>query len=78
MYGVLGGFGSRGIEGMIEATKWARERKVPFLGICLGLQVAVQEYARNILGYKHATSEEVSGALAEHRFVIFMPEGSKE
>ncbi|KAM0452647.1 hypothetical protein ACHAPV_009410 [Trichoderma viride] len=75
---VPGGFGSRGIEGMIEATKWARERKVPFLGICLGLQVAVQEYARNILGYKHATSEEVSGALAEHRFVIFMPEGSKE
>ncbi|GFP57623.1 CTP synthase [Trichoderma asperellum] len=75
---VPGGFGSRGIEGMIEATKWARERKVPFLGICLGLQVAVQEYARNMLGYKHATSEEVSGALAEHRFVIFMPEGSKE
>ncbi|KAL7893117.1 CTP synthase N-terminus domain-containing protein [Trichoderma sp. SZMC 28014] len=75
---VPGGFGSRGIEGMIEATKWARERKVPFLGICLGLQVAVQEYARNVLGYKHATSEEVSGALAEHRFVIFMPEGSKE
>ncbi|KAM0471251.1 hypothetical protein ACHAPX_009431 [Trichoderma viride] len=75
---VPGGFGSRGIEGMIEATKWARERKVPFLGICLGLQVAVQEYARNVLGYKNATSEEVSGALAEHRFVIFMPEGSKE
>ncbi|KAM0263147.1 hypothetical protein ACHAQJ_001300 [Trichoderma viride] len=75
---VPGGFGSRGIEGMIEATKWARERKVPYLGICLGLQVAVQEFARNILGYKNATSEEVSGALAEHRFVIFMPEGSKE
>ncbi|KAK7417444.1 CTP synthase ura7 [Neonectria punicea] len=74
---VPGGFGSRGIEGMIEVTKWARERKVPFLGICLGMQVAVMEYARNILGHKGATSEEIS-ANAEHRVVIFMPEGSKE
>lgn len=63
---------------MIEVTKWARERGIPYLGICLGLQVAVQEFARHVLGYKNATSEEVSGALAEHRFVIFMPEGSKE
>jgi CTP synthase len=77
--GVLipGGFGSRGLEGMIEVTKWARERKVPFLGICLGMQVAVMEYARHKLGYKHATSEEIS-AIAEHRVVIFMPEGCKE
>ncbi|KAH7325100.1 CTP synthase N-terminus-domain-containing protein [Stachybotrys elegans] len=74
---VPGGFGSRGIEGMIETTKWARQRKVPFLGICLGMQVAVIEYARNILGYKEATSEEIS-AHAEHKVVIFMPEGSKE
>lgn len=73
----LGGFGSRGVEGMIEVTKWARERKVPFLGICLGLQVAVMEYARHVLGYKDATSEEISPN-AEHRVVIFMPEGSKE
>ncbi|KAM7191980.1 CTP synthase [Rhypophila sp. PSN 637] len=74
---VPGGFGSRGVEGMIEVTKWARERKVPFLGICLGLQVAVMEYARHVLGYKDATSEEIN-ADAEHRVVIFMPEGSKE
>lgn len=74
---VPGGYGSRGVEGMIEVTKWARERKVPFLGICLGMQVAVMEYARHELGYKHATSEEIS-AHAEHRVVIFMPEGSKE
>jgi CTP synthase len=74
---VPGGFGSRGLEGMIEVTKWARERKVPFFGICLGLQVAVIEYARNMLGYKNATSEEIA-ADAEHRVVIFMPEGSRE
>jgi CTP synthase len=74
---VPGGFGSRGLEGMIEVTKWARERKVPFLGICLGLQVAVIEYARHKLGYKQATSEEISPH-AEHRVIIFMPEGSKE
>ncbi|ORY69770.1 CTP synthase N-terminus-domain-containing protein [Pseudomassariella vexata] len=74
---VPGGFGSRGVEGMIEVAKWTRERKVPFLGICLGMQVAVMEYARNKLGLKHATSEEIS-AHAEHRVVIFMPEGSKE
>ncbi|KAI1343758.1 CTP synthase N-terminus-domain-containing protein [Xylariaceae sp. FL0016] len=78
-HGILvpGGFGSRGVEGMVEVTKWARERKVPFLGICLGMQVAVIEYARNELGLKHATSEEIS-AQAEHRVIIFMPEGSRE
>lgn len=74
---VPGGFGSRGIEGMIDVTKWARERNVPFLGLCLGMQVAVMEYARNKLGYKNATSEEIS-ATAENRVIIFMPEGSKE
>ncbi|KAH6880124.1 UTP-ammonia ligase [Thelonectria olida] len=74
---VPGGFGSRGTEGMIEVTKWARERKVPFLGICLGMQVAVIEYARSHLGLKEATSEEIS-AHAEHRVIIFMPEGSRE
>jgi CTP synthase len=74
---VPGGFGSRGVEGMIEVTQWARERKVPFFGICLGLQVAVIEYARNVLGHKKANSEEIA-ADAEHRVVIFMPEGSRE
>jgi len=45
---VPGGFGQRGTEGMIAAVKWAREQKVPFLGICLGFQVAVIEWARNV------------------------------
>ncbi|KAK4458524.1 CTP synthase N-terminus-domain-containing protein [Cladorrhinum samala] len=74
---VPGGFGSRGVEGMIEVTKSARERKTPFLGICLGMQVAVVEYARNVLGYSDAHSEEMAEHL-EHPFVVFMPEGSKE
>lgn len=47
---VPGGFGHRGTEGMIAAVKWAREQKVPFLGICLGFQVAVIEWARNVCG----------------------------
>jgi CTP synthase len=47
---VPGGFGQRGTEGMIAAVRWAREQKVPFLGICLGFQVAVIEWARNVCG----------------------------
>lgn len=74
---VPGGFGSRGVDGMIEATKYARERKVPFLGICLGLQVAVMEYARHVMGIADAISEEMD-AEAKNKVVIFMPEGSKE
>jgi len=46
---VPGGFGARGTEGMMLAIKWAREQKVPFLGICLGFQLAVVEWARNVL-----------------------------
>ncbi|KAF5010333.1 hypothetical protein FDECE_3508 [Fusarium decemcellulare] len=65
------------IPGMIEVTNWARERKIPFLGICLGMQVAVMEYARNKMALEGATSEEMS-AQAEHRVIVFMPEGSKE
>nr|AMD38800.1 ammonia ligase [Fusarium babinda] len=74
---VPGGFGTRGIRGMVDVAKWARERKLPYLGICLGMQTAVIEYARNVMGLKDATSEEFS-AQAEHKVVIFMPEGSKE
>ena len=55
---VPGGFGGRGIEGKIETIKYARENKIPFLGICLGMQMAVIEFARNILGYEDANSEE--------------------
>ena len=57
---VPGGFGDRGIEGMIETIKYAREEKVPFLGICLGMQMTVVEYARNVLGLKDANSAEFS------------------
>ena len=57
---VPGGFGNRGIEGMIETIKYAREEKVPFLGICLGMQMTVIEYARNILGLEDANSAEFS------------------
>ena len=55
---VPGGFGSRGIEGKICAIKYARENNVPFLGICLGMQMAVVEFARDVLGLKDANSEE--------------------
>ena len=55
---VPGGFGSRGVEGKIKAAQYARENKVPYLGICLGLQVAIIEYARNVLGQPDANSSE--------------------
>ena len=55
---VPGGFGTRGIEGKIETIKYARENKVPFLGICLGMQMAVVEFARDVLGIKDANSAE--------------------
>ena len=57
---VPGGFGERGIEGKIKAVKWAREKKIPFLGICLGMQCAVIEFARNVCGMKGANSTEFS------------------
>jgi CTP synthase len=56
---VAPGFGERGIEGKIDAVKYVRENKIPFLGICLGMQMAVIEYARNILGLKGANSVEM-------------------
>ena len=57
---VPGGFGDRGIEGKITAIQYAREQKVPFFGICLGMQVAVIEYARNVLGFAGANSSEIN------------------
>ncbi|KAI5779691.1 CTP synthase [Geopyxis carbonaria] len=73
---VPGGFGVRGTEGMIAAAKWARTNKTPYLGICLGMQIAVIEYARNVCGLKDAHSVEISANSTEP-VVIFMPEGSK-
>jgi CTP synthase len=55
---VPGGFGERGVEGKVEAIRWARERKIPFLGICLGMQCAVIEFARNVVGLENANSSE--------------------
>jgi CTP synthase len=55
---VPGGFGERGIEGKIKAIQYARENKIPFFGICLGLQCAVVEFARNVCGMKNANSSE--------------------
>lgn len=57
---VPGGFGDRGIEGKITAIKWARENKIPFFGICLGMQCSVIEYARNVLGFEGANSSEIN------------------
>ena len=57
---VPGGFGNRGIEGKIETIKYARENKIPFLGICLGMQMAVVEFARNVLGLSDSNSAEFS------------------
>ncbi|WLT00086.1 CTP synthase [Lactobacillus helsingborgensis] len=55
---VPGGFGSRGFEGMITAIKYARENDIPFLGVCLGMQMATIEFARDVLGYKDANTTE--------------------
>ena len=57
---IPGGFGERGIEGKIEAIKYARENKIPYLGICLGMQLMCVEFARNILGYKEANTIEAN------------------
>ena len=73
---VPGGFGDRGIEGKILAAQYARENNVPYLGICLGLQVATIEFCRNVLGITDATSTEFDSDAANPA-VIFMPEISK-
>jgi len=67
---VPGGFGDRGIEGKIQAIKYAREHNVPFFGICLGMQCATIEFARNVLGLKDANSTEVSAETQDP--VIYM------
>ncbi|KAI8903311.1 CTP synthase N-terminus-domain-containing protein [Gorgonomyces haynaldii] len=74
---VTGGFGIRGTEGKMLSIKWARENGIPFLGICLGLQLAVVEFARNVLGIKEAHSEEMIPE-AKEKLIIFMPEINRE
>ncbi|KAF8926071.1 CTP synthase [Dissophora ornata] len=73
---VPGGFGNRGVEGKIAAAKWAREQKVPYLGICLGLQIAVIEFARNVCGMTDANSIELDENTPTP-VVVYMPEISK-
>ncbi|CAN0911724.1 CTP synthase [Linum grandiflorum] len=73
---VPGGFGDRGVQGKILAAKHARENRIPYLGICLGMQTAVIEFARSVLGMHDANSTEFD-ALTKNPCVIFMPEGSK-
>lgn len=70
---VPGGFGDRGIEGKIEAIRYARENKVPFLGICLGMQLATVEFARNVLGLKGAHSAEINPKTS-HPIIDLLPE----
>ena len=70
---VPGGFGDRGIEGKIEAAHYAREYHIPYFGICLGMQTAVIEYARNVLGLKDANSGEFDPDSA-HRVIDLMPD----
>ncbi|KAF2497490.1 CTP synthase [Lophium mytilinum] len=74
---VPGGFGHRATEGMILAAKWARENRTPYLGICLGMQIAVIEFARNVCGIEGASSEEFNAEAAE-RLIMFMPEVDKK
>jgi CTP synthase len=75
IHGILvpGGFGDRGIVGKIEAVRYAREQRVPYFGICLGMQCAVIEYARNVCGLTGANSSEFDPAAA-HKVIDLLPE----
>ena len=75
---VPGGFGSRGMEGKIRTIQYLRENKVPFLGICLGMQATVIEYCRNVVGIEEAHSAEFFDDLEkDEEAIIFMPEGDR-
>lgn len=70
---VPGGFGNRGIEGMITAIRYAREHQIPYLGLCLGMQLTLVEYARNVIGWKDAQSHEFSKTTT-HPVIHIMPD----
>lgn len=74
---VPGGFGNRGIEGMIATARYARTNNVPYLGICLGMQIAVIEFARSVLGLNDANSGEFDEN-SSHKVIDFMPDQSNE
>lgn len=75
VHGILvpGGFGSRGIEGKILAIKYARENRIPLLGLCLGMQLSIVEFARDVIGYEDAHSAELDPATT-HPVIHLMPE----
>ena len=79
LHGIIvpGGFGNRGIEGMVLAAKYARENRIPYFGICLGMQIAVIEFARNVLGLSDAHSGEFDEQCT-HKVIDFMPGQSDE
>jgi CTP synthase len=70
---VPGGFGERGIEGKIAAVRFAREKSVPYFGICLGMQVATIEFARDVVGWADANSSEFDAA-SEHKVIDLLPD----
>ena len=74
---VPGGFGNRGIEGMVLAAQYARENNVPYLGICLGMQIAVIEYARHVCGIEDASSGEFD-EVGQNKVIDFMPDQSSK
>jgi len=74
---VPGGFGDRGVQGKILAAKYARENNIPYLGICLGMQIAVIEFARSVLNLQDANSTEFDPDTT-NPCVIFMPEVDKD
>lgn len=74
---VPGAFGERGAEGKIAAIKYARENKIPFFGICFGMQMAVVEFARNVCGLKEATSREFNSKVEKPEYVIDLMEEQK-
>lgn len=74
---VPGGFGTSGIEGVIKAIKFAREKKIPYLGLCYGMQLMVVEYARNVLGLKDATTTEIDPK-TKNPIIDIMPDQKKK
>ena len=70
---VPGGFGTRGIDGKLEAIRYARTRNIPFLGLCLGMQLSIVEFARNVIGYRDAHSAEFDPN-TNHPIIHIMPE----
>lgn len=77
-HGILvpGGFGQRGTEGMMKASRWARMNNIPYLGVCLGMQLAVVEYAKNVCGMDKASSAEFDEE-CEQPIIVYMPEIDK-